>query len=87
MVEFVDKTSEKRGTFVNRDLMMGIQGFVASTVAVDEEGVITQTNSKGEILVIHPLTTEGTRRVVFSGEKTITMIIQLTPTGYEVKLQ
>lgn len=87
MIDFIDKTAEKAGTPINRANLMAIQGFVASTVSVRENGIITQENSKGEILTIAPWTIDGTRQIMFKGEKTITMIIQLTPDGYEVKLQ
>lgn len=71
MRECIDKTAEKKGTPVNRDLLMAIQGFDAKTTTFNDDGSITETNGLG-----HTKTTtfndDGSITETFVGEKTIT---------------
>lgn len=70
MVEFIDKTSVRNGTPLNRANMMSLQGFEAKTTVFNADGSITETNSVG-----HTKTTvfraDGTITETFVGEKTI----------------
>lgn len=50
MIEFIDKTSSKSGTPINRANLMAIQGFVAKTTVFKPDGSIVETNGKGETL-------------------------------------
>lgn len=71
MVDFKDKTSEAKGTPINRAALMAIQGFQAKTTTFNADGSITETNADG-----HTLTTQfnedGSITETFVGEKTIT---------------
>lgn len=72
MKEFIDKTSERSGTPLNRATMMAVQGFDAKSVVFNEDGSITETNADG-----HTKTTtfnaDGSITETFVGEKTITL--------------
>lgn len=72
MIEFIDKTSEKSGTPINRDSMMAIQGFQSQTTVFNNDGSILETN----VVNGHTKTTsfldDGSVVEVFVGEKTIT---------------
>ena len=50
MIEFIDKTSQKAGTKINRANLMAIQGFVSKTTVFNDDGSITETNANGETL-------------------------------------
>lgn len=69
MIEWIDETAEQLGTEFSRENMMAMQGFVAQDTEFGD-GVITETNSKGEVKT----TTFGDRSIEekFVGEKTIT---------------
>ena len=71
MIDFIDKTSEQNGTPINRENLMAMQGFIAKTIVFDEDGSITETNSKGETLTT-VFNEDGNITEVFVGEKTIT---------------
>lgn len=71
MIDFIDKTSEQSGTPVNRENLMAVQGFIATNTVFNEDGSITETNSKGEILST-TFNEDGSITEVFTGEKTIT---------------
>lgn len=69
MKEFIDKTTEKSGTPINRANMMAIQGFLPSTVTY-ANGIRTITYSNGETLKTQ---LSGSSVIeTFKGEKTIT---------------
>lgn len=70
MVDFIDKTTDRSGTPLNRATMMAIQGFIGSNVAYNPDGSITETNSKGEILKTKR-NEDGSYIQTFVGEKTI----------------
>lgn len=69
MIDFVDKTSGKEGTPINRNNMMAIQGFGKNTVSF-ENGQIVETNANNQ----KKITTFENGKIieVFQGEKTIT---------------
>ena len=71
MIDFIDKTSERNGTPINRENLMAIQGFVANKTVFNDDGSITETNSKGETLTT-VFNTDGSITETFVGEKTIT---------------
>ena len=69
MKEFIDKTTEKSGTPINRANMMAIQGFLPSTFTY-ANGIRTITYSNGETLKTQ---LSGSSVIeTFKGEKTIT---------------
>lgn len=69
MRDFIDKTKERNGTPINRDIMMALQGFDDIVISFDENSII-ETNSKGEI---HTTVFESDKIIeVFEGEKKIT---------------
>lgn len=70
MVEFIDKSTDKPGTPLNRATMLAIQGFIGSNVAYNPDGSITETNSKGETLRTQR-NEDGSYTQIFEGEKTI----------------
>ena len=45
MKEFIDKTSEKSGTKINREAMMAMQGFQNVDIVFNVDGSIMETNS------------------------------------------
>lgn len=71
MIEFIDKTTVRSGTRINRAALMAMQGFMAKTTVFNTDGSITETNGSG-----HTLTTtfnsDGTITETFVGEKTLT---------------
>ena len=70
LIEFIDKTSERSGTPLNRENLMAVQGFLGRKIQFMEDGSIVETNDRG-----HTKTTtfSGNKVVeVFKGEKTIT---------------
>lgn len=71
MVDFIDKTSGKDGTPINRDNLMAIQGFIANNTVFNADGSITETNAKGEVLTT-VFNEDGSITETFVGEKTIT---------------
>lgn len=71
MIEFVDKTSSKAGTPINRANLMAIQGFVAATTVFNTDGSIVETNSKGETLTT-VFNANGSITETFRGAYTIT---------------
>lgn len=77
MIEFIDKTEEKKGTLINRRNMMAIQGFDAKTIVRNSDGSIVETNSYGETLTTTK-NDDGSITQVFQGEKTLTKITRIT---------
>jgi hypothetical protein len=80
MIDFIDKTSEKSGTFLNRENLMAMQGFIATNTVFNADGSITETNSKGEKLTT-VFNADGTITETFVGEKTITKNIKFNADG------
>lgn len=70
MIEFIDKTSEKNGTPISRETLMAMQGFLGKETVFNEDGSVTETNSKGETLTIS--SENGVIVETFVGEKKIT---------------
>lgn len=71
MIEFIDKTSEKSGTPINRENLMAIQGFQAKSTKENADGSIVETNSNGHTLTTR-MNDDGSITEIFVGEKTIT---------------
>lgn len=71
MFEFIDKTSNKNGTSINREAMMAIQGFISMNTVFKDDGSIVETNSKGQKKTT-TFNADGSITEVFVGEKTIT---------------
>lgn len=71
MFEFIDKTSNKNGTSINREAMMAIQGFISMNTVFKADGSIEETNSKGQKKTTR-FNADGSITEVFVGEKTIT---------------
>jgi hypothetical protein len=82
MIEFIDETSEKDGTDINRSNMMAMQGYQGEDVTFGD--TITKVNDKGEIETITFSDTQIIKQ--FVGEKTITQTITFTDTGYTKEL-
>lgn len=78
MKDFIDKTSEKTGTPINRANMMAIQGFLPSTVTY-ANGIRTITYSNGETLKTQLV--GGSVVETFKGEKTITKTTSIMADG------
>ena len=70
MIDFIDKSSVKSGTPLNRVNMMALQGFIADNIRFNSDGSITETNSKGEVLTT-TFNSDGSITEKFVGEKTI----------------
>lgn len=80
MREFIDKTSEKSGTPINRANLMAIQGFQAKSTTVSEDGkIIVETNENGHALTTIISDTQITE--IFRGEKTITKTTKINSDG------
>lgn len=71
MIDFIDKTSEQKGTPINRKNLMAMQGFMAKDTVFNTDGSITETNSKGEVLTTI-FKDDGSITETFVGEKTMT---------------
>lgn len=71
MQEFIDETSEKQGTPINRKNLMAIQGFINQNTTVNADGSIVQVNSDGQRLTT-TFNDDGSITETFVGEKTIT---------------
>lgn len=70
MKEFIDKTTAKAGTKINRANLMAMQGFITNTTVFNSDGSITETNSNNEKLTTI-FNSNGTITEQFVGEKTI----------------
>ena len=80
MIEFIDKTSQKAGTPINRANLMAIQGFVSKTTVFNDDGSITETNANGETLTT-VFNEDGSITETFVGKQTITKTTTFTDNG------
>lgn len=71
MKEFIDKTTENSGTLINRKNLMAVQGFIASSININDDGSIVQLFPNGEKLET-VFNSNGSITETFSGEKVIT---------------
>lgn len=79
MIEFIDKTDTQNGTLINRERLMGVQGYEAQTVVFDGDTIVS-TNKDGQI---ERTTFSGNQIIkVFEGEKTITVVTTFNENGY-----
>ncbi len=58
----------KEGTAINREVLMAMQGFVATTTTFSSNGTITETNGKGDVLKTEFLT-DGSIKETFTGKE------------------
>ena len=72
MREFIDKTSEKAGTPINRENMMAIQGFESVSTTINPDNIV-ERNATGEVLTT-TFNADGSITERFSGEKQITKV-------------
>lgn len=70
VIDFIDKTSEKSGTPVNRSRLMAIQGFEVKSTVFNEDGSILETNSDGHTLLTE-FGDDGSITETFTGEKVL----------------
>jgi hypothetical protein len=75
-IEFINETSESEGTAINRENLMAIQGFVATTTVLKTDGSIVETNSRGETLTT-TFGDDGTVTEVFEGQFVITKVTRV----------
>lgn len=80
MYDFIDKTDTTRGTPLNREAMLAIQGFIACSTVFNNDGTVTETNSKGQTKTT-TFSSDGSITEVFKGEKTITKITTVDRDG------
>ena len=71
MIEIIDKSSTNAGTDINRETLMAMQGFIAQTITFNDDGSITEVNSKGQTKTT-VFNADGSVTETFVGEKTIT---------------
>ena len=71
MIEFLDKTTERDGTPINRANLMAVQGFVSCKTVFNPDGSIVETNSRGQTKTT-VFNNDGSIVETFVGEKTIT---------------
>ena len=82
MRDFIDETSEKNGTDINRSNMMALQGYQGENVTFGD--TITKTNDKGETETIRFVGNQIFK--TFVGEKTISQTITFSDNGYTKEL-
>lgn len=82
MREFIDETTEKNGTEINRSNMMAVQGYQNEDVTFGD--TITKTNDKDETETISFVGNQIFK--TFVGEKTIKQTITFSKNGYKKEL-
>lgn len=80
MRDFLDKTSLQSGTPINRDNLMAIQGFEASTTTFNSDGSIVEANKLGHTLTT-TFNTDGSIVETFVGDKTIALTTKFNDDG------
>ena len=80
MIDFIDKTTEQAGTPINRENLMAMQGFITNTTIFNDDGSITETNSKGEVLTTI-FNDDGSITETLSGEKIISLTTKFNADG------
>lgn len=82
MIDFIDKTSEKAGTPLNRSNLMAVQGFQNTTTVFNTDGTIVETNTDNPTeKVTTTFNADGSITETFVGEKTITKTTTFGDTG------
>lgn len=76
MREIIDKTSTQKGTLINRDLLMALQGFDNITTTINPDGSIQQIGGDGNLKLIK--FQNGKIIAKFAGSKIITKTITIT---------
>lgn len=80
MIEFLDKTSEKAGTPINRANMMAIQGMVQSDTVFKSDGSIVVTNGVGHTTTV-VFNADGSITETFKGTKTLVKTTKFNSDG------
>ena len=70
MIDFVDKTSEQKGTPINTKNLMAMQGFIGNTI-VFNSGSVVETNQDGQTKTTI-FNSDGSISEIFEGDKIIT---------------
>lgn len=71
MIEFIDKSSENNGTPINRENMMGVQGFANVKTVFHSDGRVTETDMLTGYVKTTLTNADGSITEIFEGEKTI----------------
>ena len=82
MKDFIDQTLTQEGTPINRANLMALQGFISSTITLNADGTITETNDNGEELTVD--FSENAVTETFVGEKTITRQTTIQKNGISI---
>ena len=80
MIEFLDETGIGDGTPLNRINMMALQGFDSVETKFNNDGSITQTNSRGQTYTTSTAK-DGSIIETFVGEKTIVKTTKFNEDG------
>lgn len=81
MYNFVDRTSQQQGTWVNRRALMAIQGFFGATTTFNPDGSITEVNQDGHTLLT-TFNADGSITEKFTaGTQVITKTTSFNPDG------
>lgn len=80
MKDFIDKTTEISGTPINRKNLMAVQGFIDSSIEINDDGSIIQLFPNGEKLETK-FNSNGSITETFSGEKVITKTTTFNENG------
>ena len=70
MIEIIKASSVDEGTNITRETLMAMQGFIGVRVVFNEDGSITETNSKGQTMTT-TFNEDGSITETFVGQKTI----------------
>ena len=80
MYDFIDKTSGQKGTKINREALMAVQGFIGKDIVCIDENTFEVTSSKGHKKHIS-FNKDGTVTEKFIGEKTVTSTLTFLGNG------
>ena len=69
MIDFIDETSEREGTPLNRRNLMAIQGFENKTITINPDGAIVEKDNDTGYTTTTTIESNGDIVVAFQGEK------------------
>jgi hypothetical protein len=78
--DFIDKTTERAGTPINRESLMAIQGFEPLMITFNNDGSIVERNANGEEKTT-TFNADGSITEIFVGYKTITKTTKFNNDG------
>lgn len=81
MIEFIDKSSENNGTPINRENMMGVQGFANVKTVFHSDGRVTETDMLTGYVKTTLTNADGSITETFEGEKTISKTTRFLADG------